>query len=51
MRIKNYFGETSFDFSFSQNYTVCPGSSDPTESNHFIQSSSCDLKLFCSVHE
>ena len=34
--------------------TVCPGSSDPTlniESNYFIQFSSCDLKLFCSVNE
>ena len=35
-------------------YTVCPGSSDPTlniESSYFIQSSSFDLKLFCSVNE
>ena len=33
---------------------VCPRSSDPTldiESNYFIQSNSCDLKLFCSVNE
>ena len=37
-----------------QGFTVCPGSSDPTlniESNYFIQLSSCDLKIFCSVNE
>ena len=37
-----------------QAYTVCPGSSDPTnnfESNYFLQSNSYDLKLFCSVNE
>ena len=37
-----------------QGFTVCPGSSDPTlniESNYFIQLSSSDLKLFCSVNE
>ena len=34
--------------------TVCPGSSDPTlniKSTYFIQYTSHDLKLFCSVNE
>ena len=41
-------------FSFSLTYTVCPGSSDPNKGlnrNYFIQLSSSDRKLFCSVNE
>ena len=46
---------THEDFTDLQNLsTVCPESSDPTyniESNYFIQNSSRDLNLFCSVNE
>ena len=45
---------SNIDFQERSPSTVCPGSSDPTyniESNYFIQSNSCDLKLFCSANE
>ena len=38
---------------FILSFNVCPGSSDQTqniESKYFIQLSSCDLTLFCSVN-